>query len=291
MNNNYTKTVHACFLSYIVQAIINNFVPLLFLTFQSEYGISLSRITLLVTLNFGVQLLVDLLSAGLIDRVGYRASMLAAHLLSATGLVVLTVLPGLFPHAWMGLYVSVAIYAAGGGLLEVLVSPVVEACPTDNKEKAMSMLHSFYCWGHVGVVLLSTIFFAIAGLKNWRLLALFWALVPAFNMILFLKVPIAPLVEGNEGLSLKALVGKRIFWGFMLLMVCAGASEQAVSQWASAFAEKGLGVSKAAGDDDGQRNPLHCLLLSDLPFALSCLGIFRLRAVRPVGGDHVAGIL
>lgn len=246
MNNNYTKTVHACFLSYIVQAIINNFVPLLFLTFQSEYGISLSRITLLVTLNFGVQLLVDLLSAGLIDRVGYRASMLAAHLLSATGLVVLTVLPGLFPHAWMGLYVSVAIYAAGGGLLEVLVSPVVEACPTDNKEKAMSMLHSFYCWGHVGVVLLSTIFFAIAGLKNWRLLALFWALVPAFNMILFLKVPIAPLVEGNEGLSLKALVGKRIFWGFMLLMVCAGASEQAVSQWASAFAEKGLGVSKAA---------------------------------------------
>ena len=174
--------------------------------------------------------------------------MLAAHLLSATGLVVLTVLPGLFPHAWMGLYVSVAIYAAGGGLLEVLVSPVIEACPTDNKEKAMSMLHSFYCWGHVGVVLLSTIFFAIAGLKNWRLLALFWALVPAFNMILFLKVPIAPLVEGNEGLSLKALVGKRIFWGFMLLMVCAGASEQAVSQWASAFAEKGLGVSKAAGD-------------------------------------------
>ena len=248
MNRDYTKTVHACFMSYIVQAIINNFVPLLFLTFQSEYSISLSRITMLVTLNFGIQLLVDLVSAGVIDRVGYRASMITAHILSAIGLISLTILPGLFSQAWLGLFVSVAIYAAGGGLLEVLVSPIVEACPTDNKEKAMSMLHSFYCWGHVAVVLISTIFFAIAGLKNWRLLALFWAMIPAVNMILFFKVPIAPLVEGNEGLSLKSLIGKRIFWGFMLLMICAGASEQAVSQWASAFAEKGLGVSKAIGD-------------------------------------------
>lgn len=251
MNKDYTKTVHACFLSYIVQAIINNFVPLLFLTFQSEYGISLSRITMLVTLNFGIQLLVDLLSAGVIDRIGYRASMITAHVLSAIGLISLTVLPGLFSQAWMGLFISVAIYAAGGGLLEVLVSPIVEACPTDNKEKAMSMLHSFYCWGHVAVVLVSTIFFAVAGLKSWRLLALFWALVPIVNMILFFKVPIAPLVEEDEGLSLKALIGKRIFWGFMLLMICAGASEQAVSQWASAFAEKGLGVSKAVGDLTG----------------------------------------
>lgn len=251
MNKDYTKTVHACFLSYIVQAIINNFVPLLFLTFQSEYGISLSRITMLVTLNFGIQLLVDLLSAGVIDRGGYRASMITAHVLSAIGLISLTVLPGLFSQAWMGLFISVVIYAAGGGLLEVLVSPIVEACPTDNKEKAMSMLHSFYCWGHVAVVLVSTIFFAVAGLKSWRLLALFWALVPIVNMILFFKVPIAPLVEEDEGLSLKALIGKRIFWGFMLLMICAGASEQAVSQWASAFAEKGLGVSKAVGDLTG----------------------------------------
>ncbi|HCD42337.1 MAG TPA: MFS transporter [Lachnoclostridium sp.] len=235
-------------MSYIVQAIINNFVPLLFLTFQSEYGISLSRITMLVTLNFGIQLLVDLLSAGVIDRVGYRASMITAHILSAIGLVSLTILPGLFSQAWIGLFAAVVIYAAGGGLLEVLVSPIVEACPTDNKEKAMSMLHSFYCWGHVGVVLVSTIFFSIAGLKNWRLLALFWALIPAVNMLLFIKVPIAPLVEEDEGLSMKALIGKRMFWGFMLLMVCAGASEQAVSQWASAFAERGLGVSKAIGD-------------------------------------------
>lgn len=248
MNKDYTKTVHACFMSYIVQAIVNNFVPLLFLTFQSEYGISLSRITMLVTVNFGIQLLVDLLSAGLIDRMGYRASIITAHILSAVGLVSLTILPGLFNHAWAGLLAAVVIYATGGGLLEVLVSPIVEACPTDNKEKAMSMLHSFYCWGHVGVVLLSTIFFGIFGLKNWRMLALFWVMIPIANIIMFTRVPIAPLVEEEEGLSFRALIGKKIFWAFMVLMVCAGASEQAVSQWASAFAEEGLGVSKTVGD-------------------------------------------
>lgn len=248
MKNDYTKTVRACFMSYIVQAIINNFVPLLFLTFQAEYGISLSRITMLVTVNFGVQLLVDFLSAGFIDRIGYRASILTAHVLCALGLISLTVLPGVFPQSWVGLLTAVVIYAAGGGLLEVLVSPIVEACPTDNKEKAMSMLHSFYCWGHVSVVLLSTLFFSLFGLGSWKLLALFWALIPVANILMFIKVPIAPLVEGSDGLTLKALTGKKVFWAFMLFMVCAGASEQAVSQWASAFAEKGLGVSKTVGD-------------------------------------------
>ncbi|MFT4004994.1 MAG: MFS transporter [Lacrimispora sp.] len=248
MKNDYTKTVRACFMSYIVQAIINNFVPLLFLTFQAEYGISLSRITMLVTVNFGVQLLVDFLSAGFIDRIGYRASILTAHVLCALGLISLTVLPGVFPQSWVGLLTAVVIYAAGGGLLEVLVSPIVEACPTDNKEKAMSMLHSFYCWGHVSVVLLSTLFFSLFGLGGWKLLALFWALIPVANILMFIKVPIAPLVEGTDGLTLKALTGKKVFWVFMLFMVCAGASEQAVSQWASAFAEKGLGVSKTVGD-------------------------------------------
>lgn len=248
MNKDYTKTVHACFMSYIVQAVVNNFAPLLFLTFQAEYGISLSRITLLVTVNFGIQLLVDLLSAGLIDRIGYRASMLAAHGLAALGLISLTILPGLFPQSWAGLLTAVVIYAIGGGLLEVLVSPIVEACPTDNKEKAMSMLHSFYCWGHVGVVLVSTVFFGIFGLKSWKMLAVFWALIPIVNLLLFIKVPIAPLVKEDEGLPFRNLIGKKIFWVFMLLMVCSGASEQSVSQWASAFAEEGLGVSKAVGD-------------------------------------------
>lgn len=165
-HNPYKRTLTACFIGYIVQAIVNNFAPLLFLTFQSTYGIPLSRITLLVTVNFGLQLLIDLLSAGFIDKIGYRASVVLAHIFSAAGLILMTVLPGLLPDAFVGLLISVLVYALGGGLLEVLVSPIVEACPTDNKEKAMSLLHSFYCWGHVGVVLLSTLFFAVFGIEN-----------------------------------------------------------------------------------------------------------------------------
>ena len=245
----YQYTIKACFIAYIVQAVGNNFVPLLFLTFQSEYGIPLSRITLLITFNFCIQLLIDALSARFIDRIGYRASVMLAHICSAAGLVLLAVLPGILPDPFAGLLLAVMIYAVGGGLIEVLVSHIVEACPAENKEKAMSLLHSFYCWGHVGVVLLSTVFFAAFGTENWRVLAVFWAVIPAVNCLLFWKVPIYSLLEdGETGMSLGMLMRNRIFWLLLLLMICAGASEQAVSQWASTFAESGLGVSKSLGD-------------------------------------------
>lgn len=249
MKNQYNKTIAACFIGYIVQAIINTFPPLLFLVFQESYHIPLSQITLLVTFNFGVQLLVDLLSVGFVDKIGYRASMILAHILSAVGLILLTILPEALPSPFAGILIAVMVYAVGGGLLEVLVSPVVEACPSDNKEKAMSMLHSFYCWGYAGVVLLSTIFFYTVGIRNWKILALIWAIVPVCNAFVFTKVPIASLMEdGEKGMSLKELFGMKVFWILFIMMVCAGASEQAVSQWASAFAEKGLGISKTAGD-------------------------------------------
>ncbi len=249
MNKGYKWTVNACFTGYIVQAIVNNFVPLLFLTFQSSYGIPLSRITLLITVNFAVQLTVDLVSVTFVDRIGYRVSMLIAHGMAALGLAGLTVLPRMLDNAYAGLLVSVVCYAVGGGLLEVLVSPVMESCPTDNKEKAMSMLHSFYCWGQVGVVLISTLFFRLFGIGNWWILALVWAAVPIANGLLFARVPIAPLIqEGERGLKVRELFRMRQFWLLMLMMVCAGASELSVSQWASTFAEKGLGVSKTLGD-------------------------------------------
>ncbi|MBS7338880.1 MAG: MFS transporter [Lachnospiraceae bacterium] len=249
MKNQYNKTITACFVGYIVQAIVNNFVPLLFLTFQRTYEIPLSQITLLVTFNFGVQLLVDLLSVYFVDRIGYRASMVLAHLLAAAGLILLTFLPELLPSPFAGILIAVMVYAIGGGILEVLVSPVVEACPSDNKEKAMSMLHSFYCWGHVGVVLISTLFFYVFGIENWKILAAAWAVIPICNAFVFTRVPIAKLIEeGESGLRLRELFGIKIFWILLIMMVCAGASEQAVSQWASTFAEKGLGISKTAGD-------------------------------------------
>ena len=249
MKYSYDCTMRACFTGYIVQAIVNNFVPLLFLTFQRTYHIPLQQITLLVTFNFGIQLLTDLLSVAFVDRMGYQTSMVLAHILSALGLICLTVLPEWMGHPFAGSLISVIIYAVGGGLLEVLVSPVVEACPSTHKEKAMSMLHSFYCWGHVGVVLFSSIFFKLAGIENWKLLAVLWAVIPILNALIFTRVPIAPVLpEGEEGMTIGTLFQNRTFWLLFVMMICAGASEQSVSQWASLFAEKGLGISKTAGD-------------------------------------------
>lgn len=249
MKADYKKTVNACFIGYIVQAVVNNFVPLLFLTFQSQYGIPLSKITFLITFNFSIQLVIDLLAAKFVDKIGYRASALLAHASAALGLCMLAFLPELTKDPFIGILISVVIYAVGGGLLEVIVSPIVEAYPTDNKEAAMSLLHSFYCWGHVGVVLLSTLFFRFVGIGHWKILACLWALVPLLNMLAFFKVPIAPIIEeGGQGLSFKELLKNKVFWLLMLLMLCAGSCEQAVSQWASSFAEAGLGISKTAGD-------------------------------------------
>nr|WP_294494216.1 MFS transporter [uncultured Mediterraneibacter sp.] len=249
MKQTYNRTLIACYTGYVVQAVVNNFAPLLFLTFQNTYNISMSRITLLITANFIIQLITDCLSAGFIDRIGYRASLMIAHAASAAGLICLPLLPGLMPDPFIGLLIAVGIYAIGGGLLEVMVSPVVEALPTKNKEKTMSMLHSFYCWGHVGVVLISTIFFTFFGVNNWKIMAVLWALIPLYNFFVFRKVPLCPLIEeGEEGMSSSELIQKPAFWILMIVMVCAGASEQSVSQWASTFAEQGLGVSKTIGD-------------------------------------------
>lgn len=249
MKFSYKTTVYACFLGYIVQAIINNFIPLLFINFHTVYDIPLSEITMLVSINFAVQLLVDLCAIRFVDKIGYRTSAVFAHIFAALGLFLLTVLPEITPTPFTGILISVIVYAVGGGLLEVIVSPIVESCPSDNKEKTMSLLHSFYCWGHVGVVLLSTLFFTVFGIENWRFLSYVWALFPLCNVFIFAKTPIASLIKDDEkGMTLRELFCSRMFWLFMLMMLCAGASEQSVSQWASAFAEMGLGISKTAGD-------------------------------------------
>ena len=249
MINNYKMTMYACFIGYVVQAVVNSFVPLLFVTFQTEYHIPLTQITLLITVNFVIQLVVDLLSAGFVDKIGYRASAIIAHACAGTGIFLLTILPELFSNPFYGILLAVMVYAIGGGLIQVLISPILEACPTDNKESAMSLLHSFYCWGCTGVVLLSTLFFALFGTSHWKILALIWVLLPAANLILFTKVPIYSLhEEGESGMSISELFRVKVFWLLMAMMLCAGASEQAVSQWASTFAEKGLHIQKTVGD-------------------------------------------
>lgn len=248
IRKNYNHTIYASYIGYITQAIINNFAPLLFLTFQSEYSISLDKIALLVTLNFGTQLVVDFLATKFVDKIGYRVSIVAAHVFCAAGLIGLSVLPDITGNPFIGIVASVMIYAVGGGLTEVLISPIVEACPTDKKDGAMSLLHSFYCWGTVFVILVSTGFFVAAGIENWRVMARLWAIVPIFNCLYFALVPIQVLVEDGSGMTIGELFKSRIFWVLFLLMICSGASEQGMSQWASAFAESGLGVSKTIGD-------------------------------------------
>lgn len=244
----WRHTQYASYLGYITQAIVNNLAPLLFLIFQEVYRIPLEQITLLVTVNFCVQLSVDMLSTRFVDKIGYRPCIVAAHFFAAAGLAGLGVFPRLLPDPFVGLLAAVFLYAIGGGLIEVLVSPIVEACPTENKASVMSLLHSFYCWGSVGVILLSTLFLGAFGKGAWTVLALLWALLPLFNAFWFWRVPIARLTEEGEALPLGKLFSQKLFWIFAALMVAAGACELSMSQWASAFAESGLGVSKTVGD-------------------------------------------
>ena len=248
MKSKYQKTLIACYLGFITQAIAANFAPLLFLTFHRTYQISLGRIAFISTAFFFTQLLVDLFCAKYVDRIGYRRSVIASEVFSAAGLIGLAFLPSLLPDPYVGILISVIIYAMGSGLIEVLVSPIVEACPFDNKESVMSLLHSFYCWGSVGVILLSTIFFAIFGIENWRILSCIWALIPLFNTFNFISCPIESLTEEGEGFSIRQLFHIPIFWIALILMVCAGASEISMAQWASAYVESALGISKSIGD-------------------------------------------
>lgn len=248
MVKNYKKTLIACYLGFITQAIAANFAPLLFLKFHKDYGIPLGKIALISTMFFLTQLIVDVLCAKYVDRIGYRKSVVASEVCFAAGLVGLAFLPEMFSDPFIGIIISVIVYAIGSGLLEVLGSPIVEACPFEYKEAAMSLLHSFYCWGSVGVVVLSTLFFAVFGIDNWKWLACIWALLPLYNIYNFATCPIEHLTEEGQGMKIGSLLRVPLFWVSIILMVCAGASELSMAQWASAYAESALGLSKTIGD-------------------------------------------
>ena len=248
MNKNYNKTLLACYLGFITQAICANFAPLLFLKFHSDYAISLGRIALIPTAFFLTQLVIDVFCAKFVDRIGYRRSVITSALTSALGLAGLAFIPDLFADPFVGIMICVVVYAVGSGLLEVLGSPIVEACPFEHKDAVMSTLHSFYCWGCVGVILLSTLFFAAFGIEHWRWLACIWALIPLYNIYNFATCPIEHLTEKGEGMTLGQLFKVPVFWLAVILMVCAGASELSMAQWASAFTEAALGFSKTVGD-------------------------------------------
>lgn len=245
---NYKKTLFACYLGFITQAISANFAPLLFLTFKSTYGISLEKIALIPFVFYLTQLLIDFAATKFADKIGYRICVTASQVLSAFGLALMAILPDILPVPFVGILISVVFYAMGSGLIEVLVSPIVEACPFEHKDGMMSLLHSFYCWGAVGVILGSTLFFVVFGVKSWRILTLIWALVPLVNTFNFMTCPIERLLEDGESLPIRKLLHIPLFWLMILLMICSGASEASMAQWASAFTESALGVSKTVGD-------------------------------------------
>lgn len=245
---NYKKTLVACYLGFITQAISANFAPLLFLTFKSTYGITLEKIAMIPMVFYFAQLLIDLAATKFADKIGYRTCVVASQVLSAVGLISMAFLPDRLSNPFVGILVSVVLYAIGSGLIEVLVSPIVEACPFENKDGMMSLLHSFYCWGALGVILGSTLFFAVFGLGNWRILTIIWALVPLYNTFNFLSCPMERLVDEGKSMSVGQLLRLPLFWLIIILMICSGASEATMAQWASAFTEAAIGVSKTVGD-------------------------------------------
>lgn len=249
LKNNHKFTLSACYIGYITQAIVNNFSPLLFITFNREFDIPLDKIAGIVSINFIIQLTVDLLSTKVVDKIGYDKMVVLAHVFSALGLAGLGIFPYSFSSPYAGILFATAITAIGGGLIEVLISPIAQACPVDEKSAGMSLLHSFYCWGHIFVILFSTLYFTLFNISNWRYLAFVWAILPLCNAVLFSRVTIYPLLKENEkSMKIKELFSSSLFWILMIIMVCGGASEQSISQWVSAFAEDGLGISKTLGD-------------------------------------------
>ena len=269
---NYKKTLIACYLGFVTQAISANFAPLLFLTFKGTYGITLEKIALIPLVFYLTQLLVDLAATKFADKIGYRACVIASQVLSAVGLVLMAVLPDMLPAPFVGILIAVVLYAIGSGLIEVLVSPIVEACPFENKDGMMSLLHSFYCWGAMGVILGSTLFFALFGVEHWKLLTFIWALVPLYNTFNFINCPIERLVEDGQSMGIRRLLKTPVFWLLILLMVCSGASEATMAQWASAFTESAIGVSKTVGDLAGP-----CLFAMFMGIARMLYGKFSER--------------
>lgn len=247
-NRKYRKTLEACYLGFVTQAISANFAPLLFLTFRNTYGIGLEKIALIPFTFYLTQLLIDFAAAKFVDKIGYRICVVSSQALSAAGLVLMAILPDLLPVPFWGILIAVVLYALGSGLVEVLVSPIIEACPFENKNGMMSLLHSFYCWGAVGVILGSTLFFIVFGIANWKILTLLWAVVPLYNVWNFIRCPMERLIEDGEGMRPGQLLRLPLFWLLILLMVCSGASETSMAQWASAFTESAMGVSKTVGD-------------------------------------------
>ena len=247
MKLTFKHTKLACYLGYIVSAMINNFTPLLFVIFQTVFKIKMWQLSRLIPLNCGTQMTVDFLGAKFADKVGYRKMAVTANILCVSGLIILGALTRII-NPYTAILIATVTMAVSSGLLEVIVSPIIAAIPSDETSGSMSLLHSFYSWGQVLTVLVSTLFFVMFGKNNWNMLCFLWTVIPVISGALFLKVPINSYTDEKIKVPMRKLFKVKIFWVFLILMLCAGAAELGMAQWASLFAETALHVSKTVGD-------------------------------------------
>lgn len=245
---NYTPTKISAYVGYFVQAIVNNFLPILFVAFQDIYGIGYEKLGRLIVFNFITQMVTDILSPKIISLLGYRKTAVMCQLIAALGLTLAAVLPNVLPNAYIGIVLAVIVYAFASGLMEVIISPMIEMLPTSNKSGNMSLLHSFYCWGQAITTVGTTLLLSAFGYRGWTYIPLIWAIVPFINAFSFIRVPIVEPQPERKSDSFRVLFSDRRFRVFMLIMLCAGASEIAMAEWASVFAQNALGVSQIAGD-------------------------------------------
>ena len=294
MTKSYKTTKIACFIGFVVQAIINNFLPLLFIIFNTRYNLNYEQLGRLLFVNFFVQLIVDALTPALVKRIGYRGAAIACHGLAAAGLFMLGVLPLVFSNQiYACLVASIIVYASGSGIIEVCISPMVELLPGDKKGADMAFTHSFYCWGQAFTVLVSTLLIFLIGQQHWHFIPMFWAIIPLLNMINFMRVPVIEQPDDPISKTANTLFKNRDFWIFAVIMICAGASEITMAEWASLFAQKALGVSKTVGDLlgpcafavcmgsgrvifgllDGKFNPQKALILNNILCVLCYVGV------------------
>lgn len=248
MIRSYGKTRIACYVGYTVQAIINNFLPILFIVFQEKYDLNYEQLGRIVFINFFIQIFADFLTPKIVKYIGYKGSAILCHGLAAFGLILVSILPNIIPDFYASLVIAVAFYAFGSGIIEVVISPMIEMLPLGKKGANMAFLHSFYCWGQAFTVLGTTALIFLLGFESWTLVPLAWAIVPLANMFFFMTVPVIEPESGEDKKTAKDMFKSREFFCFVVFMVCAGASEIAMSSWASMFAQKGLNVSKTVGD-------------------------------------------
>ena len=301
----YSLTLTACYVGYVIQAMVNNLSPLLFVQFKRQFALDSAMLSFIIFINFGLQIIVDSLSAKITEKIGYRAGAILAQVFSCTGLVCLGVLPNVI-NPFAGIITATVLMAIGGGFVEVILSPVIEALPLGNKSGAMCFLHSFYCWGHIFTVLAATIYFNLFTIDAWRYLPVALAVIPLLNCITFAVCPLETLEGDETPSSYKSIFTMRGFWLFPVLILASGAAEQAIAQWASDFAEIGLGVDKTLGDVFGT-----CLFALGMALSRTVYGVlgkkidlkkafvlcgglligsYLLAALSPSAGLSLAGI-